>query len=78
MNYLIRTYKVFAAHCGKILSTIGATFIGLDIAGMADQLKMFAGQYLGDKAAQKVGIALFLLLLARTTYTGMKAKQAQP
>lgn len=78
MNFIIRVYKLIAAHCGKILSTIGATFIGLDIAGMADQLKMFAGQYLGEKAAQKFGVALFILLFLRTTYTGIKAKQVQP
>lgn len=73
MNWLKRTYTKAVDNLGKVLSTFGATLIGLDIAGYADQVKLFAGQYLGDKAAQKVGMLLFLLLLARTTWTGMVA-----
>lgn len=77
MNYLIRAYKYVADHIGKILSATGAMLMGLDISGEADQIKMFAGQFLGDKAAQWVGVTLFLLLLARTTYTGARLKQVQ-
>ncbi len=75
MNWLKCIYTKAVDHLGKLLSIAGATFIGLDVAGMADSIKAFAGEYLGDKAAQKVGMLLFLLLLLRTTYTGMVAQR---
>jgi hypothetical protein len=75
MNWLRKTYRAIADHVGKILSGIGAALVSIDIAGYGDQMKQYAAQYLGDKSAQKVGVALFVLLFLRTLYTGWKANQ---
>jgi len=75
VNALKALYAKLKAHLGKLISGFGAFFISLDIAGYADGLKQYASQILGDKAAQKVGLVLFVLLILRTTWTGMQAKK---
>lgn len=75
MNWLKKTYKSIANHIGKILSTGGAALFSFDISGYGDQIRSYAGQYLGDGADKKIGIVIFALLVARTWYTGWKAKQ---
>lgn len=74
MNWLKKTYRALANHLGKILSGVGATLVGLDMAGMAGQIKDYAAQYLGDQPTKKIGMVLFALLFLRTLYTGIKAK----
>lgn len=75
MKWLRETYKKLADHVGKILSGVGATLLSVDIAGYGDQMRGYAGQYLGDNAVKKVGLAIFVLLFIRTLYTGWKANQ---
>lgn len=78
MKAIGRTYRLIVDHLGKVLSGIGAGLMSLDLAGQADQIKHYADHYLGMKGAQRVGLALFVLLFIRTWYTGWKAQQRQP
>lgn len=77
MKWLKKTYTTIANHVGKILSGLGAGLLSVDVAGYGDQMRNYAGQYLGENAVKKVGVAIFVLLFIRTLYTGWKAKQAQ-
>jgi hypothetical protein len=77
LKNLKKTYRAIADHIGKLLSGIGALLVSVDIAGYGDQMKQYAAQYLGDKAGQKVGVAIFVLLFARTAYAGWKLNQAK-
>jgi hypothetical protein len=77
MNWIKSTYRAIADHVGKILSGIGATLLSIDVAGYGDQLRTYAGQYLGENSVKKLGVAIFVLLFIRTFYTGCKASQAK-
>jgi len=77
MNWLKSTYKRVAHNIGKIMASGGAALLSLDLAGYGDQIKTYASQYLGADGEKKVGLILFLLLLARTAYAGWKLKQTQ-
>lgn len=77
MKWLISTYKAIADHIGKILSGIGATLLSIDVAGYGDQLRTYAGQYLGENSVKKLGVAIFVLLFIRTIYTGWKSSQTK-
>jgi hypothetical protein len=77
MNWLKSTYTAIADHIGKILSGIGATLLSIDVAGYGDQLRAYAGQYLGENSVKKLGVVIFVLLFIRTLYTGWKASQSK-
>jgi hypothetical protein len=68
-------WQKFKDHLGKIISGAGATLVSIDIMGVAEPLKNFAREALGDKGVKWVALGLFLALLARTWYTGRKAAQ---
>jgi hypothetical protein len=75
MSWIKKIYNKVAGHIGKIMGAAGAALLSADISGYGDQIRTYAGQYLGDNAVKKIGIAIFVLLTARTWYTGWKAKQ---
>jgi uncharacterized membrane protein YcjF (UPF0283 family) len=78
MNWLAKTYKTIANHIGKILSGAGAALLSIDVAGYGDQIRGYATQYgLGENAVKKIGIAIFVLLMARTWYAGWKMQQTK-
>lgn len=68
-------YRKIVDHLGKILSGLGASLVGIDLAGVAEPLKGFARDWLGPNGVKWVAAGLFLSLFLRTAYTGWKAKQ---
>lgn len=64
MNRLKALYAGFRNHFIKIVGSIGATLLTLDLT----LLKGYADQFLTERIAQKVGVALFVLVTARAWY----------
>lgn len=55
-------------HFIKLVSAIGMTLMAFDISGYSSQMKQYADQYLGGKAAHIIGIVLFGLCFLRASY----------
>lgn len=57
-------YSKVRDHFIKVMSVLGVGILGLDTA----QLKGFADQYLDEKYAHYIGIALFVFCFARASW----------
>jgi hypothetical protein len=70
---------VLSGHIGKIMSALGAVISVAAIAleDNAAQINDYARQYLTERWLHRVGVALFVLLFARTWYTGWVLKKKQ-
>lgn len=68
-------YRKVVDHLGKVLSGLGASLVGIDLAGVAEPLKGFARDWLGPNGVKWVAAGLFLALFLRTAYTGWKSRQ---
>jgi hypothetical protein len=76
-----RTYKLVSDHVGKILAVagVGVSAAMIVITDNAAMIEEGARKYLPGRWLHYIGLALFLLLLVRVTWTGMqntKLKQA--
>ena len=78
MKWLKSTYQSIVDHLTKALGVIGvaimSAFTGL-IGIDPEAVRNAAQTYLGEHAAAKIGTALFVLVILRGWYTGVKANK---
>ncbi len=71
-----KVYRWIVDHLTKVLGALGASLMSV-IAFIDPAVVREAAQtYLGDKWVAKLGVVLFILVMARGYYTGRKAQQA--
>lgn len=71
-----KVYRWIADHLTKLLGTIGASFMSIVAFIDPAVVREAAQTYLGQHAVAKIGIVLFVLVILRGWYTGMKANKA--
>lgn len=79
MKWLKSTYRSIADHLTKVIGAVGAAVMAAFTGLMGidpESVHNAAQNYLGQNAAAKIGGALFVLVILRGWYTGMKAKKA--
>lgn len=69
-----KIYRSVVDHLTKVLGLLGTAWMAV-LAMDPASIREAAQTYLGQNAAAKIGIALFVLVILRGWYTGNKAKQ---
>lgn len=78
MNTFTKVYRSAVDHLTKLLGALGAGLMSIFAFIDPASLRSNAALYLGEHAAEKMGAALFALVIIRGFYTGWKAKQPAP
>lgn len=75
---LSKLWANIKAHVIAYSSGLGIALLSVDIAGFADTIKTAADRYIpGGKAAQWIGVGLFILIGARAIAFTLLMKKAQ-
>lgn len=77
MNWLRKSYRSVVDHLTKALGAAGASLMSVVIFIDPQAVRDAAQTYLGENAAAKVGLALFVLVMVRGWYTGRKHQEVK-
>lgn len=76
MKYTRAAYAAVSRNLTKVIGAVGASLMSLLAFVDPPTVRAAAQEYLGDHAAAKISVVLFILVIARGVYTGIKAQHA--
>ena len=74
-EFVKKTYRLVVDHLTKTLGAIGAATMTTLAVVDPMTIHLASQTYLGPRAAQKIGAFLFVLVIFRGWWTGVRAKQ---